>query len=370
MPDLACAACGRGAAYADGRWRCDCGGPFESRQDRPFPRAALAQRPRGLWRYWEAFPLPGPEAAVTLGEGMTPLLPLRWDGAGLVCKLEFLAPTGSFKDRGATVLLSLARHLGVARVVEDSSGNAAAAVAAYAAAAGVACDLFVPAEASPDKLAQARAYGASVRAISGAREDAARAAQEAAARAFYASHVWHPAFFAGTRTFAYEVWEQLGGEAPDAIVLPAGHGTLLLGCWWGFADLLRWGYLTRAPRLIAVQAGRCGPLAHLWAGREPPAPERTVAEGIAIANPVRLGQMLRAVQETRGAVVSVPEETIIGAWRRAASAGLFVEPTAAAALAGVSAALREGFCRAGERIVVPLTGSGLKAASAVARLLS
>jgi threonine synthase len=301
---------------------------------------------------------------------MTPLLSLRWDGTQVLGKLEFLTPTGSFKDRGATVLLSLALQLGVTRVVEDSSGNAAAAVAAYAAAAGLACDLFVPAEASPDKLAQARAYGASVRAVPGGREAAARAAQEVAATAFYASHVWHPAFFAGTRTFAYEVWEQLGGEAPDAVVLPAGHGTLLLGCWWGFADLARWGYLTRAPRLIAVQAERCAPLAHAMAGREPPAPQRTVAEGIAIANPVRLRQMLRAVQETRGAVVSVPEEAITSAWRRAASAGLFVEPTAAVGLAGLSAALREGFCRPGERIVVPLTGSGLKAASAVARLLS
>lgn len=369
MPDLACTACGRGAEYADGRWRCECGGPFESRQDRPFPRAALGARPPGLWRYWEAFPLPGPEAAVSLGEGMTPLLPLRWDDAQVLCKLEFLTPTGSFKDRGAAVLLSLARHLGVARVVEDSSGNAAAAVAAYAAAAGLACDLFVPAESSPDKLAQARAYGAAVRAVPGGREAAADAAQQAAATTFYASHVWHPAFFAGTRTFAYEVWEQLGGQAPDALVLPAGHGTLLLGSWWGFGDLVRWGYLTRGPRLIAVQADRCAPLASAWAGRESPVPERTVAEGIAIAAPVRLRQMLRAVEETGGAVLAVPEEAIVSAWRRAAGAGLFVEPTAAAALAGLSAALRGGFCRPDERIVVPLTGSGLKAASVVARLL-
>jgi len=369
MPDLACAACGRPAEYADRRWRCACGGPFESRQDRPFPRTALGSRPPGLWRYWEAFPLPGPEAAVSLGEGMTPLLPLRWDGARVLCKLDFLAPTGSFKDRGATVLLSLARHLGATRVVEDSSGNAAAAMAAYAAAAGLACELFVPAEASPDKLAQARAYGARLSAVPGGREAAAGAAQRAAATAFYASHVWHPAFFAGTRTFAYEVWEQLGGRAPDAVILPAGHGTLLLGAWWGFGDLVRWGYLSRAPRLIAVQADRCAPVAAAWAGREAPGPERTVAEGIAIAAPVRLRQMLRAVEETGGAVLAVPEEAIVSAWRRAAGAGLFVEPTAAAALAGLSAALQAGLCGPGERVLVPLTGSGLKAASAVARLL-
>ena len=306
---------------------------------------------------------------MSLGEGMTPLLPLQWDGVEVVCKLEFLMPTGSFKDRGATVLLSLARHLGVRQVVEDSSGNAAAAMAAYAAAAGLACDLFVPADASPDKLAQARAYGAAVRAIPGGREAAAGAAQQAAATTFYASHVWHPAFFAGTRTFAYELWEQLGGRGPDVVVLPAGHGTLLLGSWWGFADLVRWGYLARGPRLIAVQANRCAPVAHAWAGRKSPAPERTVAEGIAIAAPVRLRQMLRAVEETGGAVLAVPEEAIVSAWRGAAAAGLFVEPTAAAALAGLSAALRAGLCRPGERIVVPLTGSGLKAASAVARLI-
>lgn len=369
MGDLTCAACGRAAGYTDGHWRCQCGGPFESRQDRPFPRAALGARPPGLWRYWEAFPLPGPEVAVSLGEGMTPLLPLRWDGTEVLCKLEFLSPTGSFKDRGAAVLLSLARHLGVTRVVEDSSGNAAAAVAAYAAAAGIACELFVPAEASPDKLAQARACGAAVRAVPAGREAAATAAQQAAATAFYASHVWHPAFFAGTRTFAYEVWDQLGGEAPDALVLPAGHGTLLLGSWWGFGDLVRWGYVGRAPRLIAVQAERCAPLAAAWARREPPPPERTVAEGIAIAAPVRLRQMLRAVGETGGAVLAVPEEAIVAAWRGAARAGLFVEPTAAVPLAGLSAALAAGLCRAGERIVLPLTGSGLKATSAVARLL-
>ncbi|MBI2080946.1 MAG: pyridoxal-phosphate dependent enzyme [candidate division NC10 bacterium] len=369
MADLTCAACGRVAAFGDGHWRCACGGPFESREDRPFPRAALERRPPGLWRYWEAFPLPGPDAAVSLGEGMTPLLPLGWDGTPVLCKLEFLMPTGSFKDRGATVLLSLARRLGVRRVVEDSSGNAAAAVAAYAAAAGLTCELFVPAGASLDKLTQARAYGAVVRAVPGGREAAAAAAQEAARSAFYASHVWHPAFFAGTRTFAYEVWEQLGGEAPDAVVLPAGHGTLLLGCWWGFGDLVRWGYLTRAPRLIAVQAARCAPLAAGWAGREPEPPAQTMAEGIAIAAPVRLPQMLRAVRETRGAVLAVPEEAIAAAWRRAAAAGLYVEPTAAVPLAGLSAAVAAGLCRAGERIVVPLTGSGLKAAGAAARLL-
>ena len=368
---LHCAACGTHYALRDLAWRCaDCHGVLELAGFTPaFPTPAeLARRPATLWRYAEALPIAEP-AAITLGEGMTPLVtaPGRPD---LRLKVDYLMPTGSFKDRGAVLLAALAQELAVERMVADSSGNAGTAIAAYAARAGIPCEVYVPEATSAGKVAQLRAYGASVHQIPGSREDTAEAAAVAADQAgtLYASHVYNPFFFHGTKTYVFELWEQLGGRLPEILVLPVGNGTLVLGAYLGSRELLAAGLIDRLPRILAVQAAPCAPLATAFqSGDDQPAEiatGATVAEGIAIARPARGSQILAAVRATDGAITTVTDEQVRAAHAALARAGLYVEPTGAACWAAISAGLvGEGqSVPAGEvpYAVAPLCGSGLK----------
>ncbi len=365
---LLCAACHREFPLTTARWRCECGGPFDVAAPASFPRELIRRRGETLWRYREALPLPPDCAIVTLGERMTPLLP--WPLLpGAFLKLDFLFPTGSFKDRGAAVMVTQMRHMGVRAAVEDSSGNAAAAVAAYAARAGIACRIFVPDSTSSGKLSQIASYGATLAPVSGTREDVAAAARREAERSFYASHVFNPFFLHGTKTFAFEIWEQLDFHAPDQVILPVGHGTLFLGAFLGFRDLLQAGEIERLPRLIGVQADSCSPIAAAWQGKPAQAPQPTLAEGIRIAAPDRASAILEACRISGGDLVTVSEEEITSAIFRLGGSGLYVEPTAAAAPAGAVRLAAEGRLRPTETTVIPLTGSGLKAGAAIAALL-
>jgi threonine synthase len=326
-------------------------------------------RPYDLWRYGEALPVG--DDVVTMGEGWTPLCSVMFDDRQLFIKQEQLCPTGSFKDRGAAVLMTHLRELGVKHVVEDSSGNAGCAVAAYAANAGIACDIYVPANTSSAKTAQIEAYGATLHRIPGTREDTARAALEAAATRVYASHVYSPWFLQGTKTCAYEVVEQLGWTAPDTLVLPAGNGTLLLGAYLGFTELAQAGIVSHVPRIVAVQAAACAPLAAAFAGGLDEPVEvhtsHTAAEGIAIATPARGLQVLAAVRASSGSFVTVSEQEIITSLRDCCLGGWFIEPTSAAVIAGA-----RGYARTaapGETIVTAFTGHGLKAVARIAELV-
>jgi threonine synthase len=305
-----------------------------------------------MWKYRSAIPIPDDTHIVSFDEGGTPLTKVSVAGHSVWFKQDHLFPSGSYKDRGASVLISRAVELGVDRVVEDSSGNAGAAIAAYCAKAGIGCDIYVPDSTSPAKLAQIEAYGATLHRVQGTREDTAHAALAAAEDHFYASHVWNPFFFHGTKTFAYEVVDQLG-RAPDRVIIPTGNGTLLIGVWIGFNDLMRVGRIDRIPELIAVQAENCAPLDAAWHDTEfTTAPTR--AEGIAIAEPARKDQMLDIIRRSKGRIITVSEEAIDTAWSDAISRGWFIEPTSAAALAAVSELETVGIA------VIPLTGHGLK----------
>jgi threonine synthase len=387
--NLICSACRRTHNLASLLWRCPCGGlldvaPFETR----FLLERIRNRQPSLWRYLEALPFSHKSNTwqdVTMGEGFTPLIPISPETPGILLKADYMMPTLSFKDRGAAVLMACAKELGVPRVIADSSGNAGTAIAAYAARVGIACDVYVPASASAKKLRQIAAHGAAVHAIPGSREETAAAAMAAVEReqVFYASHVYHPFFFQGTKTYAYELWEQLGGSVPDVLVLPVGNGTLLLGAYYGFQDLLRAGLIKRLPRILAIQAEGCAPLAQAFArGDEVAVPvvnTGTEAEGIAIAAPARSRQILAAVRETEGLIISVSDAAIEAARVHLARRGFYVEPTAAAPYAGLvdycSRSLGEqappdhqplfsGNPLSGsakERVIVPLCGAGLKA---------
>ncbi len=365
MFQWSCTVCGHEAEGFLVPWRCPCGGPWDLRgAPVGIDPAALAGRAATLWRYREALPLPPSLEPVSLGEGMTPLVPFPTLPGSVRVKLDFLFPTGSFKDRGATVLINAVRAAGIAEIVEDSSGNAGAAMAAYAAAAGIRCHIFVPSRVSLGKLRQIRAYGAEVHVVPGSRERAAAAATEWAKTCYYASHCWNPLFLEGAKTFSFELWEQLGRSTPDVIVSPVGHGTLLLGAYRGFRDLQKLGLIPRMPRILGVQASRCAPLYRMWKDQRSELvevrPGKTVAEGIAIRQPVRWREILAAVQETGGAMLTVNEASIQQARARAAGRGLLIEPTAAVALAGYEEARRNTLIADEDQVIIPLTGSGLK----------
>ena len=287
-------------------WRCACGGLFDLDDE---PDAAISAR----------------VAALSMGEGRTPVVPVEIAGRSVRAKLEFLSPTLSFKDRGAVWLIAAAVELGASRVVADSSGNAGTAVAAYAARAGLGCDVFVPASASPAKLIQMEAHSAIIHRVEGARERAADAVHAAIDEqgAFYASHVWNPLFYEGTKQVVLEL-----DPPPDVLVVPVGNGTLVLGA----AQARREGM-----RIIGVRAN---------AG--------SLAQGIDIAEPPRWPQISAIVER----FVSVTDDEIVAAQHELARQGLFVEPTGAVAAAALTQLDLDGDAN----VVIPLTGAGAKAA--------
>jgi threonine synthase len=285
-----------------------------------------------------------------------------------------MMPTGSFKDRGMTVMVSYLRSCGIERVLEDSSGNAGASLSAYAAAAGMHCRILVPESASYPKIAQIAACGADVVTIRGTRQDVADAAERMSSEIFYASHNWVPLFVEGTKTLAYELWEQLGFKAPDNVVTPLGYGSNVLGCLRGFDELARNGEIARVPRVFGVQAENCAPYHAAWqAGAEALVPTRvtaTIAEGIASSKPTRIKEVLQGVRDTGGGIVAVSEAGIVEALRELARRGLYVEPTSAAGAAGLTKLLASGTIKPDESTVLVLTGTGLKASERIGELLS
>jgi threonine synthase len=326
------------------------------------------ERTRSIWRYAAALPF-APAAPISMGEGCTPLIEHALAGATALLKCEWFMPTGSFKDRGASVMLSLLRDQGVTAVLEDSSGNGGAAVSAYAAAGGMAATIFVPASTSPAKTVQSRATGAAIELIPGSRQDCADAALNKSAEIFYASHNWHPFFLEGTKTLAYELWEDLAFAAPDNVVIPCGAGSNVLGCWLGFSELKRAGQVAKLPRLFAAQPANCGPIARAALGLPAAEAKPTIAEGTAIAQPIRLPECLTALRESEGGAVLVEEAEIAQASLTLARRGVYVEPTCAQAAAAFGKLLAAGRIAARETTVVVLTGTGLKSTPRYAEML-
>ncbi len=343
---------------------------FKHLENKAFNIAAVDTSIHSLWRYHQFLPV-AINDAVTLGEGFTPLLALSFAGKKVFIKQDYLFPTGSYKDRGASVLISYAKQLGVKSVVQDSSGNAGCAIAAYAAHANLKCEIYVPADTSKAKLAQVAAYGATLNLVEGSRENTAEAALVAANNSYYASHCYNPIFLEGTKTFAYEVCEQLGWQAPDVVVLPAGNGTLVLGCFIGFKHLFESGVIPKIPKLVAIQSHYCAPLYHAWKeGLTEPKlikPDYTLAEGIAIANPIRGAEMIHAINETKGCFLTVSDDEIIDALKICFKKGFYIEPTSAATIAGLIKAFK---VTEGETWVSLFSGNGLKSTDKIMSILN
>jgi threonine synthase len=371
MNALICKSCDESYPLNAPVWRCKCGGVLDIEFEAKFDIKKIAARKPNVWRYIEAIPVDDYASIVSFDEGFTPLIEMKFNGRIVHVKEDYLFPTGSYKDRGATVLLSRLKANGIKKIVEDSSGNAGAAIAAYAARAGMECGIYVPASAPPGKGTQIRTYGAALVRVPGSREDTARAVKNAAESAYYASHSWNPFFFQGTKTFAYEVTEQLGWKAPDAVVLPVGNGTLLLGAYIGFNDLLRARVIDKLPAIIAVQAENCAPLysafVHDLDGVPKVVTKETMADGIAIAEPIRGRDIVAAVRKSLGTIIAVSEDEIKQAFLELGLRGFYVEPTSAATIAGLKKYLKTALPN--EVIVSTLTGSGLKETEKIAEIL-
>ncbi|ALV41395.1 pyridoxal-5'-phosphate-dependent protein subunit beta [Pseudarthrobacter sulfonivorans] len=355
------------------RWRGDDSSPLMISDLSGIDPADIDTGERSQWRYRAALPV-DIQDRVTLGEGCTPMLTTNIGGIEVKVKPEWFNPTASFKDRGSSVMVSILRSHGITSILEDSSGNGGSSVAAYAAAAGMHAKILAPASTSANKILQSRFHNAEIELVPGTRDETAAEALRQSEQFFYASHNWHPYFLQGVKLIAYEIWEDLGFEAPENIIVPAGAGSLVLGCSIGFGELLRAGQIARLPRILVAQPEHCSPLARAHAISALDAVERdwkpTIAEGTSIARPVRGPEVLAAVRASGGTFQTVAEGHIAPAVRELASRGLYAEPTSAVAAAAVPGFAAQGFLAPDERTVMVLTGSALKAADKMAQILN
>lgn len=361
-----CHECGNVTDFTLEEWRCSCGCAWDPVIEQAFDIKQLLSHDFSIWRYGLQLGLDVKTPYKRMGVGWTPLVPVELFDRKIFLKLEYLLPTGSFKDRGINTMVNQLFHMDVNAMVEDSSGNAGASLAAHSARFGIKTQIYIPDYASPFKQHQISIYGVEIIRVSGSRRDTETAAQAAVGgRKTYASHAYHPAYLAGQTTVAYEVWEQLGQRAPDWILCPVAQGGQFLGFWFGFKRLLEAGLIDHLPRLVAVQSAQVAPLYHAWLdglddvpGIIPNGP--TLAEGVSITNPVRGKQLLQAVRETNGAVLAIEEEEILHSQQHLSHKGYYVEPTSALTVA----ALQHLTDKMDEEalVLLTLTGSGLKGA--------
>jgi threonine synthase len=372
--------CGRAGhvVSADGLVNlCHCGSPLLARYDlgavrESLTKADVAARPPDMWRYRELLPAGPHEPPVTLGEGLSPLLAAPRLGARaglsrLLIKDESGLPTGSFKARGMSTAVTMARHRGARALAVPSAGNAGCAAAAYGARAGLPVEVFVPADTPAPFVAQARALGARVTLVPGVLTDAARALGETAKGKgwFDLSTLKEPYRAEGKKTMGFEIVEQLGWTYPDALVYPTGGGTGIVGMWKAFGELEALGWVTgRRPRIYSVQAAGCAPIVDAFdagaTAAEPIADAKTFASGLRVPRAIGDFLILSAVRESGGRAIRVTDDDIHDAWSEIGAAeGLFAAPEGAAAWAGLRALVRKGSVGRDETVVLFNTGTGL-----------
>ncbi len=356
---------------------CRCGGVLLARYRldeaaRTLTRRKLEGRPATQWRYAEV--LPGSDQPATLGEGFTPLLPAPFLGreigvSRVLVKDESLNPTGSFKARGMSVAITMARNLGARRVALPSAGNAGSAAAAYGALAGLGVDLFLPADTPEPFRLEAAAYGATVHLVDGDITVCGALMREATAREgwFDLSTLREPYRLEGKKTMGYELAEQMGWTLPDVIVYPTGGGTGLVGMWKAFEEMRQMGLLKRKrfPRMVTVQAEGCAPIVkafHEGATRAEPWPEpRTFASGLRVPSAIGDTLMLAALRESKGTAVAVSDQEMARSQvQMARGEGIFACPEGGAALAAARRLASDGWIEPDETVVLFNTGTGLK----------
>lgn len=344
-------------------FRCSkCNQPISIQTHFAFKVQKIQKNNYTIWRYAEAFPYVKKAEIITLGEGWTPLVKFSKNA---YFKLENLNPTGSFKDRGSSIVIS-ALHKKVkktgAYISEDSSGNAGASIAAYAARAGLKAKIYVPENVSGPKLKQIQFYGAEVVKVSGERSKVAEEAQKSEKTKLYVGHILHPLFRDGIRSLAYEIAEQLNWHVPEHIYLPVSAGTLLLGVINGFKHLVESKIIEVIPKIVACQTRQVSPLFHRFKNLPYVASKKitSVADALVSVNPPLLDVMVENLRKADGDVVMVEENEIFDAFTELARMGFFVEPSSAVAYAAYKKQLKNREISKNAETIVILTGSGLK----------
>ena len=378
LTHLECSLCRERYDPREPRNTCRCGGPLVARYDLDKARESWSREwirtgPANMWRYAPVLPVRQAASIVSLGEGMTPLVRANRLGASVGAtnvwiKDEGLNPTATFKARGLSCAVSMAVELGIRKVVMPSAGNAASALAAYAAAAGIEAHLFMPRDVPHANYVECRAYGAEVTLVDGPIGDCAKLAADRKDRDgwFDLGTLKEPYRVEGKKTLGYEIAEQLGWTLPDAIVCPTGGGVGLIGMWKAFEEMERLGWTGgKRPRMIAVQAEGCQPIVRAFehgAGQVDFFENAvTVAAGLRVPKPFGDGLILKILRESGGAAVAMSDQELIDAGvRLAALEGIFAAPEGAACIAALPKLFASGLLKADERIVVLNTGSGLK----------
>jgi threonine synthase len=379
LTHLACSKCN--AVYPPGRVYnlCTaCGGPLLVYYDLDRARAELTrdsfrQGPNNMWRYGPLLPVADPAHIISLGEGMTPLvrtprLGRRLGAERLYVKDEGLNPTGTFKARGLSCAVSMAKELGVRELAIPSAGNAAGALAAYAAAAGIPAHIYMPRDVPAANFIECKMFGAEVTLVDGLISDCARlVADRCAAQGWFdVTTLKEPYRIEGKKTMGLELAEQMDWKLPDAIFYPTGGGVGIIGMWKAFREMEQLGWIgTKRPKMIVVQAAGCRPVVDAF---ERGATQSeffenagTVASGLRVPKPLGDFLILQAVRESGGTCIAVTDEELLDAGQLLAqSEGLFVAPEGAACVAGLEKLLRSGFLRKDAEIVIYNTGSGLK----------
>lgn len=317
---------------------CECGGLFSLPQDHlpKWDEKLIDKNTWSLFRYRAFLNIDDQTwKEVSMGEGMTPIV--KYDENVLV-KMDYMMPTLSFKDRGAATLVAHMKSIGVKKCVQDSSGNAGVAVAAYSARSGIECEIMVPEGTSPNKIHMIEGYGAKATVVEGTRDHCAEVCRNKVKEegAYYANHVFNPYFYEGTKTYIYETLEQLG-RMPKNIFIELGNGTLFIGAILALEHLQRSGAISEFPQVIAIQSQNCAPFAKtIEQGSEKIVKvdvKPTLAEGIAIGAPARADEVLDMIRRHNVRVVTAPEDKILECREQMALRGFYVEHTTAAALA-------------------------------------
>jgi threonine synthase len=344
-------------------YKCtSCSQPLDVQLHHDFEIGKIRKKDYTVWRYAGFFPYVKKAEIITLGEGWTPLAKFS---KNVHFKLESLNPTGSFKDRGSTALISSLHKLvkkAKGYISEDSSGNAGASIAAYSANAELKVKIYVPENVSGPKFNQIQFYGAEVVKVSGNRSKVADAAQKSEKGRFYVGHILHPLFRDGIRSLAYEIAEQLGWRTPERIYLPVSAGTLLLGVINGFKHLAESSVIKTMPKIVACQTWQVSPLYHRLKNLRYPMPERitSIADALVSVNPPLLNIMVKSLQKVDGDAVIVEEDEIFAAFIELARKGFFVEPSSAVAYAAYKKQLKNKEISKDNEAVIILTGTGLK----------
>ncbi|WP_299490026.1 pyridoxal-phosphate dependent enzyme [uncultured Shewanella sp.] len=356
------------------RIKCDCGGALWLNDDTlGLNKSDIIQEDFSLWRYSKAYPIGRQNIQVSFNETLTPMPECVWDNTPIFVKMDSLMPTGSFKARGAAMVINYLLKQGIDCFAEDSSGNGGSAYAGYCAKGGLALNVFIPAGTAVGKVVQTKMYGANCIEINGSREDVANAAINSLHThgSYYVGHNWHPLFIEGVKSIAYEIWEQNNYQAPDNIIAPAGNGSLIAGAYLGFKELLKTGEITKIPRLFGIQSKAVNPFVKQFNhDHSPLKPQDTIAEGIRIIQSSRITEIIQFVRHTQGQFIDVSDKQIKQALIKMGQKGFFIEPTSAVAFAGISKLIKNNIIKPEQTTVGIITGNGLKATEKIHSLTS